>query len=271
MRWICIMLLVLNAVYFGWEYSREAKRVIVQPRAQTVLGAEPLKLLSELERLPSPRVETKQASTDPKVKRAAKQEPVPQKHLSSKNEEPIMAALAALPDCKDLAVAGSSDQFAPNRLRCHAIGPFPSAQTALDYGSLLNKHGALAAAREQKCKDDLGRFWVYLLPGRDPEWLSKQLADLGQRGVEDFMAIPTGPMKGAISLGVYSTEKLAQRRLEELGAKGLRPNLSPHYQVREKHWLDVKLAAARLPAKLPAGAGAQQIECKKIAAAESSP
>ncbi|MGH8581097.1 MAG: hypothetical protein ACREVK_13615 [Gammaproteobacteria bacterium] len=271
MRWFCIMLLVLNVLYFGWEYRREAKRAIIQPRAQAVLGTEPLKLLSELERLPSPQVEKQQASADPKVKRAAKQELVLQKQLSSENEEPVMAALVELPDCKVLDVAGSSAQFAPNRLRCHAIGPFPSAQTALDYGSLLDKHGALAAAREQKCKEDLGRFWVYLPPGRAPDSLSKQLADLGQRGIEDFMAIRTGPMKDAISLGVYSTEKPAQRRLEQLQAKGLRPTLSPHYQIREKHWLDVKLAAARLPAKLPAGAGAQQIECKKIAVAEPSP
>ncbi|MGH8658492.1 MAG: hypothetical protein ACREV4_08470 [Gammaproteobacteria bacterium] len=271
MRWFCIVLLVLNALYFGWEYRREAKRAILQPRPQAVLGAEPLKLLSELERLPSPRVEKMRASADPKVKRAAKQEPVPQKQLSSENKKPVTTALAELPDCKVLTIAGSPAPSAPNRLRCHAIGPFPSAQAALDYGSLLNKHGALTVARDQKCKEDLGRFWVYLPPGRAQDSLSKQLADLGQRGIEDFMAIRTGPMKDAVSLGVYSTEKLAQRRLEQLHTKGLRPTLNPHYQIRQKHWLDVKLAAARLPAKLPAGAGAQEIECKKIAAAEPSP
>lgn len=271
MRWICIMLLLLNAVYFGWEYRREAERAIAQPGPQTILGAEPLKLLSELERPSSPRVGKKRASAELKAKQAAKQKPVPQGQLSAEEHKPVMAALAELPDCKVPAVAGASDQFAPDRLRCHAIGPFPSAKTALDYRNLLNKHGALAAAQEQKCKEDVGRFWVYLLPGREPDSLSKQVADLGQRGIEDFMAIRTGPMEGAISLGVYNTKKLAQRRLEELRAKKLRPNLSPHYQVRKKYWLYVKPGATRLPAKLPAGAGAEEIECKEIAAAELSP
>ncbi|MGH8615704.1 MAG: hypothetical protein ACREYF_27730 [Gammaproteobacteria bacterium] len=271
MRWVCIMLLVLNALYFGWEYYAEAKRAIVQPWPPTVMGAEPLRLLSELTRLPSPRMERKRKSADLKVKRAAKQETMPQKQLSPEKEKPIMTALAELPGCKALAVVSSSAQFPPNRLRCHAIGPFPSAQAALDYGILLDKHGALSALRGQRCTENLGRFWMYLLPGKAPGSLSKQLADLGQRGIEDFMAIRTGPMKDTISLGVYSTQKLAQRRLEELQAKGLRPNLSPHYQVREKYWLDVKLAATRLPAKPPAGAGAHRIECKKIAVAESSP
>ncbi|MGH8594635.1 MAG: SPOR domain-containing protein [Gammaproteobacteria bacterium] len=269
MKWFCIVLLVLNVLYLGWEYRRELERTIVEPRPQTVFGAEPLKLLSELERLPSPRVE--KASAGPKMKRAAKQSPAQQKQLAPENEKPVVAALAELPDCKTPAAADSSAQSAPNRLRCHVIGPFLSAQTALDYGSLLNKHGALAAPREQECKEDLGRFWIYLPPGRAPDWLSKQLADLRQKGIEDFMAIRSGPMKDVISLGVYSTEKLAQRRLEQLRAEGVRPTLSPHYQVREKYWLDVKLAAPKLPAKLPAGAGAHQIECKNIAVAEAIP
>lgn len=271
MKWFCIVLLVLNVLYFGWEYRREVERAIVEPRPQTVLGAERLKLLSELEQLPSPRVEKQQTGADPKVKRVAEQRPVPQKRLTSEKEKPIVAVLAELPDCKVLAVAGSSAQSAPNRLRCHVIGPFLSAQTALNYGSLLNKRGALAAPRRRECKEDLGRFWVYLPPATAPHWLSKQLADLEQRGIEDFMAIHTGPMKSAISLGVYSTEKLAHRRLEQLHVKGLRPALGPHYQVREDHWLDVKLAAAKLPAKLPAGSGAHQVACRSIEVAEASP
>ncbi len=269
MKWFCIVLLVLNVLYLGWEYRRGVGRAIVEPQPQTVFGAEPLKLLSELERLPGPRVE--KTGDGPKMNRAAKQSPARQKQLPPENKKPVMAALAELPDCKAPAVADSSAQSAPNRLRCHVIGPFFSAQTALDYGSLLNKHGALAAPRERECKEDLGRVWIYLPPGRAPGWLSKQLEDLRQKGIEDFMAIRSGPMKDAISLGVYSTEKLAQRRLEQLRAKGVRPTLSAHYQVREEYWLDVKLAAARLPAKLPAGAGAHQIECKNIAVAEAIP
>jgi hypothetical protein len=85
---------------------------------------------------------------------------------SSKKRKPVVAALAELPDCKVLAIAGSSDQFTPNRPRCHAIGPFPSAQKALLYERLLNKHGALASVRAEECKEDRGRFWVYVLPGK---------------------------------------------------------------------------------------------------------
>lgn len=39
MKWFCLVLLVLNVLYLGWEYRREVERAMVEPRPQTVFGA----------------------------------------------------------------------------------------------------------------------------------------------------------------------------------------------------------------------------------------
>lgn len=272
MKWLCTLLLALNVVYFGWEYTRGIERPVerAQPSPSTVPGTEPLRLLAELERSPGPRLK-KQADTTPAgIKQIAKQES-PSRQERTEPAPQVTTSLAELPDCGVSPFARVPASFLPNRPRCHVIGPFSSVQSAVEYEKLLHKSGAQAKQTAQECKESLGRFWVFLPAQKSEGWVLKQLADLEQRGIEDFFAIRMGPMKNAISLGVYSTVGSARRRIEQLRSKGIHPALAPHYQVRTRSWLEVKLAAVRLPAELPARVRAHRVECDKIAAAEATP
>jgi len=66
-------------------------------------------------------------------------------------------------------------------------------------------------------------FWVYIQPLRSKAELDRKILELEKLGVHDYFAIETaGPMKYAISLGVFRTEDAANNYLETLRQRGVR-------------------------------------------------
>ncbi|MGL5632537.1 MAG: SPOR domain-containing protein [Azovibrio sp.] len=66
-------------------------------------------------------------------------------------------------------------------------------------------------------------WWVFIPPQLDKKAADKKAAELQRLGVTDFFVVTSekGP-KFSISLGVFSTEDGAQKRLEQLKGQGVR-------------------------------------------------
>jgi hypothetical protein len=104
---------------------------------------------------------------------------------------------------------------------CLEWGPFgaseqkaaQSALEALKLGEHLTSHDVQVVAG----------FWVYIPPLKNKAEVDRKIAELERLGVKDYYAVEgQGPMKNAISLGLFRTEEAATGYLEGLQQKGVR-------------------------------------------------
>jgi len=66
-------------------------------------------------------------------------------------------------------------------------------------------------------------FWVYIPPLKTRFEVERKIAELEKRGVQEYYVVDgQGPMKNAISLGIFKTEDAAEKYLETLQQKGVR-------------------------------------------------
>ena len=59
------------------------------------------------------------------------------------------------------------------------------------------------------------------------------------QGIEDVIAVSSGNMANAISLGVFTQRNSLERRLQELQAFGYEPLILTRYSSEKASWLDV--------------------------------
>jgi sporulation related protein len=66
-------------------------------------------------------------------------------------------------------------------------------------------------------------FWVYIPPVETRTEVDRKIAELRKLGIEEYYAVESqGPMRNAISLGIFRTEEAAAAYLERLRDKGVR-------------------------------------------------
>ena len=53
--------------------------------------------------------------------------------------------------------------------------------------------------------------------------------------------ISSGDLRNAISLGLFSTQAIVNKRLNELKSKGYQPIVVPYHNAKVIYWVDVKL------------------------------
>ena len=94
-------------------------------------------------------------------------------------------------------------------------GELKSAQSALEtlqLGERLTSHDVQVVAA----------FWVYIPPLKNKVEVERKIAELERLGIKDYYAVEgQGPMKNAISLGIFRTEEAATGYLERLQQNGV--------------------------------------------------
>lgn len=88
---------------------------------------------------------------------------------------------------------------------------------------LLTELKARVTVREAK-GEDRPRYWVYLPPVNSTPEAEKRITKLREQGLSGsdyFVVRDPGPLRNAISLGVFSTQEAARFRLADLKDKGV--------------------------------------------------
>jgi hypothetical protein len=111
--------------------------------------------------------------------------------------------------------------------------PQPRKATCVDWGNF--SAAELASARRALEPLQLGEriserevsviasWWVYIPPLKNKAEVERKIAELEQLGVTEYYAVDTpGPMRFAISLGIFRTEEAANGFLDALRQKGVR-------------------------------------------------
>jgi len=93
------------------------------------------------------------------------------------------------------------------------LKPAQAALEALQLGDQVSSHDVQVVAG----------FWVYIPPLKNRAEAERKIAELERLGIKDYYAVEgQGPMRNAVSLGIFKTEEAANSYLEGLQKRGVR-------------------------------------------------
>jgi hypothetical protein len=138
---------------------------------------------------------------------------------------------------------------------CLEWGSFAAADAARAEQALSTL--ALGERLSQRKSDETAGWWVFIPPQGNRVGAMKKAAELKGFGVEDYFIVQDeGPLRWAVSLGVFRAEDAAKARLETLKAKGVRSaQAGPRETQVQKTWLQLRGADAAQQAKVREIAG----------------
>ena len=165
----------------------------------------------------------------------------------------------------------------PARPKPAAPAPEPVTIACLEWGSFSPADGtravqrleplALGARLAQYRGEETASWWVHMPPQGSRAAALRKAGELKNLGVEDYFILQdAGPMRWALSLGVFSTEDAAKAHLQALRQKGVRTATIDRRETRvPKVWFQLRDVDAPLQEKLQAVArdfeGATLHEC----------
>ena len=143
-----------------------------------------------------------------------------------------------------------------------APAPEPASLACLEWGSFNPADATRAAQRleplalgarlAQYRGEETAGWWVHMPPQGNRAAALRKAAELKQLGVEDYFVLQdAGPLRWALSLGVFSTEDAAKAHLEALRERGVRSAIIDRRDTRvPKVWFQVRDADAPLQDRL---------------------
>jgi hypothetical protein len=287
MKWIFIILLLCNVLYFGWEFDRQSRITVRNSSAAIAIprGTERLKLLQELEKPPeikASRPGELQADNSSPEKgsgqnddtRQVKAEKVTSSDSGTAEMEVDTASelLQTLPGPSMINLNKDIERGDP---LCFTYGPLLDIS---EYNTLDDWFRSRHLWVNHRETDDKGRqlFWIYLAARETRDNAVAAIKDLKDRGVKDMRLISRGDMVNAISLGLFSTQAAVNRRLREIKNIGYKPIVVPHYGKKKIHWLDIRIdkktpVLNEIIEGLPARYNSVPVKCSEIAMATVKP
>lgn len=284
MKWLFILLLLVNVVYLGWEIDRDArlKRINVSSAIKVPAGTQKLVLLSELGKLPETRSHIK-LDTELSMENFSS-EPVLPIELNPNTEqmmdtlltETSISKLDGRLDQKSQSEESLLSDFStepltpvPEKTVCYTYGPIPNLEESELLSKWLDERGILYKQRQT---DEQGKqlFWVYLASQDSRAQAEAAMNDLKQKGVKDMRLIREGDLLNAISLGLFSSQAAVNRRLNEIKTKGYQSVVVPYSGGKEIHWFDVSVVQNSIYVNdlftgFPARFNALPVDCNAIA------
>jgi hypothetical protein len=154
------------------------------------------------------------------------------------------------------------------RSACLEWGGFTVAEAARAVEAL----GPLAPGSRitQRQTEDTASWWVYISPRANRQDAQKKGAELKGLGIDDYFIVQDeGPMRFAVSLGVFKTEAAAAGHLEALRGKGVKTaQVGARETQLQKTYLQVRSAdeslATRLREASQSFAGSEVRECPAV-------
>lgn len=207
---------LLDVMFFFWEFNKGALSP-ANPHQQNLPS---ILLLSELENARRSAALSKYLDSDLQ-KLEHFQFLLPEQKLSTK---PLMAK--SLPP----AIKPAST--------CYEFGPFTDKQAAAAWmaaqsirGEVIDKSGLIPAS-----------FMVYYPADKNPEQLRVQKMMLSAKGLTDFWVVPSGELKGVISLGVFNDHLRAANYKNQLSQLGIKAEIAERNKNESRLFVKVYIA-----------------------------
>ena len=150
------------------------------------------------------------------------------------------APAAAIPSLELRPVPAAPVAPPPSLTHCRSIGPFADATLASSAADALRGHGLQPRERSVESSVPDG-YWVYVEDLKDATARRKVISTLNAAGMKD--AAPMADESERVSVGVFTDQKHAVHRAEQVQELGFKPVLSVHQRAISTAWLDVELKA----------------------------
>lgn len=122
--------------------------------------------------------------------------------------------------------------------RCFRIGPFASSKSINKATRQLKQLGVTARLRRERVR--VTSYRIYLPPQKTKAAARRLQRRLYYRGFRDTYILSEPGLKYAVSIGVYTRKKNAQKVIKRLQRKGFRPRQQVDALRRRVSWLDVQ-------------------------------
>ena len=259
MRWIFILLLVVNVVYFGWQLDRDIRMYEVNNAGAVAVSPSTarLTLISEM-KTPPPVRSTRETIATVNGEKGPSGQGTPSELV------------------KDLPAIHPADLRAgQEKSLCLTFGPLPEETLATGLDDWFRSRHAGTRVRSTDARNRQF-FWVYLAPQDSVESTIELLKELQIKGISDYRLVSHGKLEDAVSLGVFSSQSAVNKRLAELQNKGYKPVVLPYRGVKRVYWLDVKLDSfagdlQEVFKGYPARFNSVPVNCDKIDIADMEP
>ena len=233
MKIILAVLLAVNVLMFYWISQSDTTEDVL--KAEMATNMPPLHLLSEKPNLPVNK-KLIQIDTAASVSTVSKSQdvtpPVKPKTPATPETLPPETPEASPPVTR--RVQPSAAFIAPN---CYSLGPF-AANSSLE--SVTNKLRKLdiKIVKRYETRRELTGYWVYIPPLPSRADAGKVVSMLKERGVKDYLIIPSGGRKNAISLGVFGSKEGAEQHKTHMQTLGIAPVMEAMYKDSDGFWMD---------------------------------
>lgn len=227
MRAFCLLLVLVNALYFIWSQVIDVQ--------VSSLDRVPIRVAA-----PPPRIvlaKEAQSGTQP----AAEPEP------DDQEDQPVADVREVdPPQVEPLESSGTVQPRVPptvaheDALTCSSVGPFADLGQASQAQATLRTLGFAPRQRVEQGELWTG-YWVSVRDLSTRDAAEVALKTLNDSGITDVYLMPGSDPPNVLSLGVFSDYQRAQRRAEEVRAIGLTAQISDRKRAGSVFWIDVDL------------------------------
>lgn len=208
MRTLCLILVLVNALFFSWAQLIDVK------------GS------------PLDRVAASSAPRPPRIVLA--------REVATTPERPDDGALAG---SKSSAEKSKVARAAGNAGGCTSVGPFSDLADASQAQAVLRTANFQPRQRLEQGELWVG-YWVSVQDFASREAAETSMKMLKEKEITDVYLMPGSSPPHVLSLGVFSDYKRAQRRAEDVRKLGLNPRIDDRKRPGSVYWIDVDLPEA---------------------------
>ena len=222
MRAFCLLLLLVNALYFIWSQVIDVQ--------VSSLDRVPARVAS-----PPPRIVlAKEAQQGIGADEEEEEEPIAEvRDVEPPRVEPLASPGTVQPRVPP--VAAREDE-----LSCTSVGPFADLGQASQAQATLRSQGYEPRQRVVQGEQWTG-YWVSVRDLATRDSAEAALKKLTDNGITDVYLMPGTDPANVLSLGVFSDYQRAQRRADEVRLLGLTPQISDRKRAGSVFWIDVDL------------------------------
>ena len=250
MRWLFLLLVVLNVGYVTWELERE--RPEPGHTAALPTGVERIVLLRELESDTAEQQDVAQSSTTPGAQQADIKSPADDSMQPQQAEAvqtrttPAQVAVADDAGADVVTVAekdsarSDTPEDTPEVDLCYTLGPFSEMQTLRLVTREIKDYVVEASFRSRE-EQEQTMFRVFLKPVGSKQEANALIKQLVSKNIKDYFIITDGPNKNGISLGYFSNKRRAYGHADRVRKLGFDVVVEPVFRTYIIYWLDYRI------------------------------
>jgi hypothetical protein len=261
MKWLFILLLIINLALFGWMFTREEEPSGPQTVAASNKGG--IRLLSEVRQEEEARKAEEAAAlaakeAEEKAREAAEmiaqQQPESEPEAEETTEEPIPEVAMDVPQAAAEQEAEPEPEFIyvqrPTETtlagavgiteQCGILGPIRDGQKAKSAQEILENAGIEVWVKEKSERTEIG-YWVVIPSLGTSEKVQEKIQELADAGIKDIWVFQAGELKNSISLGMFSQKENANNYSQVAASKGFNTELRPRFMNKKQYRLGFRI------------------------------